>query len=320
MLRLTRVCGAALWAAVLAAVMLAIPLKTLAVRQIDKAALPLAGAWDITVQTSKGNRYSWLEIEPSGATLVGRFVGMFGSARPISKIEFSQGTMRFTMPRQYEDREFQFQGKMEGDHLAGAVTGYDSTPSRWIAQRAPALKRDHPPVWAAPLKLFDGSSMTAWRPQSSGSNWIVRDHLLVNTKSGANLLTLDNFEDFKLHVEFKCPKGSNSGIFLRGRYEVQIEDDEGPQLNVHSMGAIYGFFPPCVKMSKGPNGWQTFDITLTGRVVTVVFNGERIIDRQTIPGITGGAIDSDEGRPGPILIQGDHGAVMFRNITITTAK
>jgi hypothetical protein len=289
-------------------------------RQIDKAALPLAGAWDITIHTSHGDRYSWLEIEPSGATLVGRFVGMFGSARPISKIEFSHGMMRFTMPRQYEDREFQFEGKLEGEHLSGTVTGYDSTPSPWAAQRAPALKRDRTPEWGAPIALFDGTSMVAWKPQSSGSNWAVRNHQLVNTKSGANLLSVDSFKDFKAHVEFKCPKGSNSGFFLRGRYEVQIEDDEGPQLNVHSMGAIYGFFPPCVKMSKGPNDWQTFDITLVGRIVTVVFNGEKIIDRQTIPGITGGAIECDEGRPGPILIQGDHGAIMFRKITITPAK
>jgi hypothetical protein len=297
-----------------------LPADALTPRQIDKAALPLAGAWDITIHTTKGDRYSWLEIEPSGATLVGRFVGMFGSARPISKIDFSQGTMRFTMPRQYEDREFQFEGKLDGDHLAGTATGYDSAPSDWVAQRAPALKRNHAPEWGTETKLFDGSSMIAWRPQGGGSNWTVRDNQLVNLKSGANLMTLDNFEDFKLHVEFKCPKGSNSGIYLRGRYEVQIEDDEGPQLNVHSMGAIYGFFAPCVKMSKGPSEWQSFDITLVGRVVTVVFNGDTIIDRQTIPGITGGAIDSDEGRPGPILIQGDHGAVMFRNITITPAK
>ena len=86
------------------------------------------------------------------------------------------------------------------------------------------------------------------------------------------------------------------------------------------MGGIYGFFAPSSKVSKGAGEWQTFDITLVGRVVTVIFNGERVIDRQTIPGITGGAIDSNEAEPGPILIQGDHGKIEFRKLIVTPAK
>jgi len=101
---------------------------------------------------------------------------------------------------------------------------------------------------------------------------------------------------------------------------VQIEDDEGHDISVHSMGGIYGFFAPSSKVSKGAGEWQTFDITLVGRVVTVIFNGERVIDRQTIPGITGGAIDSNEAEPGPILIQGDHGKIEFRKLIVTPAK
>jgi hypothetical protein len=287
--------------------------------QIPKEALPLAGAWDITVHTPHGDVYSWLEVEPSGSTLVGRFVGMFGSARPISKIECSAGTLRFTMPPQYEDNPFQFEGRLEANRLTGTVTGYDQAPCRWTAERAPALKRAGPPKWGKPIELFNGANLDGWRAEGDENHWTANNRLLINTKGGANLISTAKFEDFRLHVEFRYPAGSNSGVYLRGRYEVQIEDDEGPVVSRHSIGGIYGFFAPCLRAAKQPGEWQTFDITLVGRVVTVVFNGETVVDRQTIPGITGGALDADEGSPGPILLQGDHGPIDFRKITITPA-
>lgn len=288
--------------------------------QISPDSMRLAGAWDITVTTPRGDAYSWLEIEPSGATLVGRFVGRVGSARPISKIDVSQAALRFAMPRQYEARDMQFDGKLEGDRLAGTVTGYDRETCVWSARRAPPLKRDRRPRWRKAIELFNGANLDGWQTEGAENHWIVKDGLLVNAKDGANLVTAGKFEDFKLHAEFRYPAGSNSGIYLRGRYEVQIEDDEGKDVNVHTIGGIYGFFAPCVRAAKRPGEWQTFDITLVGRVASVVLNGESIVDRQTIPGITGGALDSDEGSPGPIMIQGDHGRIEFRKVTITPAE
>jgi hypothetical protein len=126
--------------------------------------------------------------------------------------------------------------------------------------------------------------------------------------------------DFKLHIEFRYPKGSNSGVYLRGRYEVQIEDLEGAEPPSDVIGAVYGFLPPNASASKGPGEWQTYDITLVGRLVTVVFNGQTVICRSEIPGITGGALDSREGEPGPIYLQGDHGPIEYRNITIAVPK
>jgi hypothetical protein len=138
-------------------------------------------------------------------------------------------------------------------------------------------------------------------------------------KSGTNLVTTAKFTDFKLHVEVNCPQSGNSGIYLRGRYEVQVEDSDDPEpLSVH-LGGIYGFLVPNENVSKGPDAWQAFDITLVGRRVTVVLNGKTIICDQTIPGITGGALDSDEGAPGPIYLQGDHGPVQYRNLVLTPA-
>ena len=134
------------------------------------------------------------------------------------------------------------------------------------------------------------------------------------------MVTKQKFTDFKLHAEFRYPKGSNSGVYLRGRYEVQVEDNYGKDPESHLIGGVYGFLTPSSNPAKKPGEWQTYDITLVGRTVTVLLNGERVIDRQVIPGITGGALDSDEGLPGPIMLQGDHGPVEFRKLTLTPAK
>ena len=86
------------------------------------------------------------------------------------------------------------------------------------------------------------------------------------------------------------------------------------------ISAVYGFLPPNAPASRGPGEWQTYDIPLVGRLVTVVFNGQTVICRSEIPGITGGALDSKEGEPGPIYLQGDHGPIEYRNITIAVPK
>jgi hypothetical protein len=144
--------------------------------------------------------------------------------------------------------------------------------------------------------------------------------VLVNAVPGNDLRTDKTFADFRLYTEFRYPKGSNSGIYLRGRYEVQIEDNCGQEPDSERIGGVYGFLTPSVNAAKRAGEWQTLEIILVGRVVTVLLNGERIIDRQTIPGITGGALDSNEGAPGPILLQGDHGPIEFRKVTLTPAE
>jgi hypothetical protein len=160
--------------------------------------------------------------------------------------------------------------------------------------------------------------MNAWEALPGGENqWKVIGGLLTNTKSGANLATKQTFTDFKLHLEFRVPKGGNSGVYLRGRHEVQVEDSPLGEPSSAHLGGVYGFLVPNEQAHMGAGVWQTFDITLIGRRVTVVLNGKTIIADQTIPGITGGALDSNEGEPGPIYLQGDHTSVEYRNIRIT---
>jgi hypothetical protein len=282
---------------------------------------PVVGRWDLTVRGTDGDYPSWLEVRQSGyRTLVGSFVGQFGSARPISRVDFDKGRIRFTVPPQWERRtgDLVFEGKLDGEELRGETTDDKGKRVTWEARRAPSLKRDHAPRWGDPVELFNTADLSGWKPRSPGAKngWLVREGVLVNAKPGNDLLTDRKFTDFKLRAEFRYSKGSNSGIYLRGRYEVQIEDDYGEEPDSHRIGGVYGFLTPSVNAAKKAGEWQALEVTLVGREVTVVLNGERIIDRQAIPGITGGALDSDEGSPGPVLLQGDHGPIEFRKLTI----
>jgi hypothetical protein len=284
----------------------------------------ILGRWDLTVHTSTEDYPSWLEVRRSGRTLVGSFVGKVGSARPISRVEFANGRVRFAVPPQYEHRQddLRFEGQFDGDSLRGETTDERGQSVTWMARHAPALQRTHPPTWGEPIELFNAKDLTGWKPRwpQVKNGWTVEKELLVNSIPGNDLITEQKFTDFKLHAEFRYPARSNSGIYLRGRYEVQIEDNYGEEPDSHKIGGIYGFLTPSVNAAKKPGEWQMVEVTLVGRVVTVLLNGERVIDRQTIPGITGGALDSDEGSPGPILIQGDHGPIEFRKVTVTPGR
>ena len=286
---------------------------------------PLLGRWDLVVSDSAGTYPSWLEVTRSGYTaLVGRFVGQFGSARPIGTVAYDNGAFSFSVPPQWEQgkADLRLEGKIEGEKLTGTIVNPAGDRHTFTGTRAPALRRASAPVWGTPVVLFNGKDLTGWTPQGGAkSNWKVVDGVLASPAPGANLMTTRKFNDFKLHLEFRYPKEGNSGVYLRGRHEVQVEDSPAGDfpLSVH-MGGVYGFLWPNENASTGPGKWQTYDITLVGRRVTVVLNGKTVIADQIIPGITGGALDSDEGAPGPILLQGDHKAIEYRNIRLTPAK
>jgi hypothetical protein len=215
-----------------------------------------------------------------------------------------------------------FTGKLSGAKLVGTATGPDSTPWQWTGVRAPSLKRNSAPHWGNPMQLFNGKDLTGWHASDPKlPPWKVENGTLVSPGRGAELISNAKFQDFKLHIEFNCARGANSGVYLRGRYELQIEDDPVPEGPSMRTGGVYGFLAPSPEQPRRPGEWQSYDITLVGRVVTVTQNGHTIIDKQEIPGITGGALDSHEALPGSIYLQGSEaGHVSFRNITITLAR
>jgi hypothetical protein len=281
----------------------------------------LVGRWDLTIHGSGGDYPSWLEVWTSGDRhLVGQFVGRGGSARPISKIEFSNGTMRFSIPPQWDKRpdDETYEATLNGQTLDGSTTDSAGKRITWSGVRAPTLTRAGSPAWGEPVSLIAASSLAGWREPNKG--WTVSDGVLSSVGAADNLVSTRTFGDFKVHVEFRLPKGSNSGVYLRGRYEVQIEDSDAAEPPLDHMGGIYGFLAPTWDTRRQPGEWQVFDVTLAGRIVTVELNGTRVITEREIPGITGGALDSDEGSPGPLMLQGDHGAIAFRNLVVTPAR
>src|SRR5450755_22952 len=291
----------------------------------DSSVQSFLGRWDLTLKTPLRDYPSWLEITQEDGQPKARMVSRWGHARPLPKCEIENGRITFVSPKEEEDRkeDMVFEGKLSGKTLSGTTTGPDGTPWQWTGERAPSLKRDTAPKWGKPVQLFNGRDLTGWKMSDPGSTtpWKIENGTLVTPGRGAELITDAKFGDFKLHVEFNCAPGSNSGVYLRGRYEVQIEDDPEPEGPTMRTGGVYGFLAASPEQPRKPGEWQTYDITLVGRVVTLVQNGHLIIDKQEIPGITGGALESHEGSPGPIYLQGSEaGHVAFRNITITPAR
>jgi hypothetical protein len=280
------------------------------------------GRWDLVAQTPGGDQPAWMEIVQSGPqAVVGQFVGWHGSARPISRVDVSEGGLRFSIPPQYErgSGDLTLEGQLQGDQLSGTITTPDGSTVAWTGRRAPSLRRAVPSTWGEPITLFNGVDLSGWHVIQGESQWVIEDGILRNVKPGGNIVTDQKFEDFQLHLEFRyAPKG-NSGVYLRGRYEVQVLDSQTEEPDSHLQGGVYGFLTPSEIVTNGPGEWNTYDITLVGRQVTIVLNGKTVISQQAIPGITGGALDSDEGAPGPLMLQGDHTAIEYRNIVLRPA-
>jgi hypothetical protein len=309
-------------ALILSVLIVSIPVSTLNAQSSIK---PFLGRWDLTLKTPKQELPSWIEVsEEQGQPRI-LMVGISDHAEPLPRVQVKEGEVEFLSPKGAEGfgEDMVFKGKLVGVQLAGTATSSSGTSWQWIGRRAPALKRKGTPEWGKPLTLFNGKDFTGWRfsdPSRAGS-WKVEDGTLVSHGRGGDIIATSKFEDFKLHLEFNCGLKSNSGVYLRGRYEVQIETDSVQEPPSHHTGGVYGFLAPSPELPRKPGEWQTFDITLVGRAVTVVQNGQTIIDHQEVPGITGGALDSHEELPGPIFLQGsEEGRVAFRNIVITPAQ
>lgn len=285
---------------------------------------PFVGRWDFDIKTTSGVGANWLGITDKGGKLEVWFQPTGGHVHPVDDVKQEGSHLTLVVSPASNNRPaVTWELTASGDTLTGvAKTGDHSMDVTGV--RAPEL--NHPPVkhWSKPEALFDGKDLNGWEPigDASKSHWTVKDGELVNETRGANLRSTREFEDFKVHFEVNCPEDANSGFYLRGRYETQLEyEPAGTEPMNRQMGSIYGRLAPSVELPRKPGQWETFDITLVGRKVTVVRDGTTIIDGKEIEGITGGALNADEGKPGPFYIQGDHtGGLKFRNITVSVPK
>jgi hypothetical protein len=285
---------------------------------------PFLGRWDLTLKAPGRDYPSWLEIRQENGQLKAQMVGRWGNARPLPKVEVANGVVTFVSPKEDEESKTDrvFQGKLVGATLSGTTTGPDGTTWQWVGQKAPALEPTGVPQWGKPVPLFNGKNLTGWKMDKPGPPvWTVHNGTLVSPGNGPELIGDPKFQNFKLHIEFNNGPNSNSGVYLRGRYEVQVENESAAEPPSHHTAGVYGFLAPSPELPRKTGEWQSFDITLIGRKVTIVQNGKTVIDNQEIPGITGGAVDSHEELPGPIYLQGtEKGHVAFRNIVVTPER
>jgi len=290
----------------------------------QKNTSPFAGHWDFNIATPHGTRACWLGVTSNDGKLEVWYQPPGGNVYQVKDLHQDGSRLSLILSPAADGRpavtwELEASGgKLMGVQKSGGLT------IDLAGVRAPELKRGAPNAWTDPEPLFNGKDLTGWEPigKPADSHWTVEDGLLVNTAHGANLKSTRTFDDFKVHYEVNCPDDGNSGFYLRGRYEVQIEYEPLTSNPVERrIGSIYGRIAPQPELPRTPGQWETFDVTLIGRTVTVVHNGVTTIDHKEIEGITGGALDANEGDPGPFYIQGDHtGGLKFRNITVSVPK
>ena len=280
---------------------------------------PFVGRWDFNVTQSNGKQAAvWLGIQEKGSGLDIWYQPTGGQVFQVLNYKVSDSHLTVNLEHDTSIELDAKDGKLVGTQKhAGNSIELTGLP-------APALKGQEPKAWTKPVKLFDGKDLSGWTPigDTANSHWVVQDADLLNENRGANLKSNEKFTDFKVHFEVNCPDDANSGFYLRGRYELQLEYEKaGTEPPERSMGAIYGRLAPSSMLPRKPGEWESFDVTLVGRTVTVVRDGTLTIDRKEIDGITGGALDANEGEPGSFYIQGDHtGGLKFRNITVSVPK
>ena len=299
------------------------------------------GRWALTIP---GGGAGWLEIRKENGWYDGSILWGGGSVVPVASVFLTDRGLQVTRTREVRRKDASgkvvrthtftelLTGRVEGDsiqlvQLNPREDGNGVDQNEFSGKRIAALppKPDLSEVkFGEPISLFNGQNLTGWRLLEAGAanGWKVADGTLVNRpdkstgKHFGNIRTDREFEDFNLRLEAAVPKGGNSGVYLRGIYEVQVADSFGKAPDSHGIGGLYSRITPTSNPAKAPGEWQTFDITLVARHLTVVLNGVKIIDNQPVLGCTGGALWSDETRPGPIYLQGDHEAVDYRNIVL----
>jgi hypothetical protein len=300
---------------------------------LNAADNPFMGRWALTIP---GGGAGWLGVEEKDGALSSSVLWGGGSVVPTAGTKVDGDTLIVTREQKNKEGKLSaietITAKIEGDALKLTTAKKNAEgkeigkPAEFAGKRIAEIpaKPDLAKVkFGDPIQLMNGKDLTGWRLLKEADNgWSVVDGVLQNRvvkakdKHFGNLRTDAEFEDFNLKTEVRTQEGSNSGIYLRGIYEVQIMESFGKPLDSHHMGALYSRITPSVNAEKPIGEWQTLDITLVDRHLTVILNGTTIIDNAPVLGCTGGAMTSDEFKPGPLYLQGDHTNVDYRNMVL----
>jgi hypothetical protein len=302
-------------------------LKTVALLALTSMLLPtlqaqngFIGRWNFTGTGDYADRVYWLEVTETNGALSGLFLNRTGSPVTLETVKIDNGELIFQM-RGGRGEAPQHKLRLDGGRLVGAIMERGTAisvigvrPPKW-----PAANANGNHTFGKPVALFDGTSLDAFALQRPDrpSGWAIAEGVMSNTPRANNLISKEKFKDFKLEAEYKVEGGSNSGLYLRGRYELQVLDDFGKPPEKTGHMSIYGWTPPRVNASKPAGEWQKMEAVLVGNRVSVTLNDQKVHDNAEIQAITGGALDADETAPGPLLIQGDHSGIAYRRIVVT---
>lgn len=326
---------------VLRLLVLLLPLSAGSRLKAESAPTDLLGDWTLSISSDEAG---WISVsEKEGQAEVCMLVEV-GTINPLHGVEVRDGRIHIPLKTQRKGRNgpvisrkiatvWPESGKLKGEIL---TTFGETKRERTLFQgksiplmpTAPVLSKVK---FGEPITLFNGKDLTGWRLRRSEkiNGWSVQDGLLVNntpktdfSSTGAygNIRTDDVFSDFKLHIEFLIGKDRNSGVYLRGMYEAQVVDRDSRMQGLQGVGAIFGRIAPSENAGYAGGRWQTYDLTLVDRHITVVLNGVKVIDNHPVRGPTGGAMHTDPMAPGPVYLQGDHTSVKYRNIVLTPVE
>jgi hypothetical protein len=282
----------------------------------DKAFL---GRWTLMSSGDRPGAY-WLEVKEEGGKLSALFLNRGGHPTPGENVRVEGDELIFLHGTGTQPKA-EFRGKLAGDKLTATLKRGDQTLALngGKAPTWPPSNANGNHTYGKPVMLFDGKSLEAFGVQNSTvpMNWSIEDGVMTNGEHANNLVSKEKFKDFKINAEYKVGPGTNSGIYLRGRYELQVLDEFGKPTFERGHMSIYGWKAADVNASKPAGEWQEMEAIVVGNHVTVTHNGKRVHDNAVLQAITGGALDNNELAPGPLMIQGDHSKVWFRKIVIT---
>jgi hypothetical protein len=243
----------------------------------------------------------------------------------VASIQIANGELVFQPAAGRRGPSPEHRVRAQGQRLTGSTKAGEQTveyvgvrPPAWPAADASATHK-----LGTPVELFDGKSMDAWDLVRPDQPWAVIDGEMTNSPAGvkpnpgSNLRSKQKFQDYRIRAEYKLDDGAHSGIYFRGRYEMQVLGDIGKPVDQFSHMAVYGWVAPLVNASKPDNQWQTMEGTIVANKITVTLNGQKVHDNTTLVAITTNAVDPNELEPGPIQLVGNDGKIWYRKVTVT---
>jgi len=281
---------------------------------------PFLGRWNLTGTGENSALVYWLDVTQDAGQLAGMFLNRGGNPNPLASIKIENGELVFQgAPRRGGPGPIGH-ARAQGDKITGSIDN---------AGRVVEFVGVHSPKWppadanaahqfGTPVELFDGKSMDGWVLVRPDQPWSVTDGVMTNSPPGSNLISKQKFQDYRIHAEYKLAPGSHSGIYVRGRYEMQVvQDDSGKPPDKLGNMAIYGWVAPLVTANSPADEWQTMEATVVLNKVSATLNGRKVHDNTTLEAITGNAVDANELEPGPIMLVGNDGKLWYRKVTVT---